>query len=235
MKKLFVLAVPTVAVLLASCGSSKNTATNDLLYQMLLTQQKTSTTTQQKKSGLGIEKEKSPAQIYAEDPNRTTLRAYGSANALPNMYAKEMAADVARGALAAQLATLVERGSAIAAGQHQQGASSSETRQGVKEGQGKGVKEGQGKNDFAVRTFAQELIRYAREVKENTYVQEDGSETSYVCVEISIPEVVTAIRSNQEFQEVINDEAKLKIDYQSQQFQKTMEAAFEELKRMKQE
>ena len=89
------MAVVITALIFTSCGSSKSA-------------QSDSGSSASRESTLGQRREKSPAQIYAEDPERTNMRAWGMYNGFPDQNLESLAAATARATLADEISVLVK-------------------------------------------------------------------------------------------------------------------------------
>lgn len=213
MRKTFLFFITISVMMLTSCGTSRQIATSNQTAQ------------QPQTSSLGEEVEKSPAEIYARDLNANTIRGFGTFNGLPGMPVEQLAANNARGELVSSLTSLVK--TSIMTYYNQYGQSSADLEHLTS------VLEGKTKANAETQTVAQELINGSRVAVSNTYKQPNGTMTSYVCVELAPSQVLESIRANHTFQELINKEAQMYIDFKSQEFEKSMEAAHEELKRLK--
>lgn len=128
---------------------------------------------------LGKHKKASPAQKYAEDRKRTTMRAWGFRTGAPYMNLEAYAAMVARGKLAEQTAVLIT--STLKAQMDISNGSLGE-----------------------IKAFTEELIVGSRVVKSDRYVNKDNTETCYVAVEISLEDILRNIQGSKEFQQTMN-------------------------------
>lgn len=158
------------------------------------------------RSTLGKHKEHSPAQIYAEDINRTTMRAWGMRTGTSAMNLEAYAAAAARAVLAENTSTLISRT----------------------------IKDMEGED--AVRSIdfessAKEVIKGSRVVMSDRYVNKDGSETCYVAVEISLDDILMNIRHAEAIMEALSKASGSKVvDVDSDKFAETMKDSFNHIK-----
>jgi hypothetical protein len=196
----------TVLIIVASmnsCGTSKNTLTEDPI-------------------------KKDECIIYAEDPNATGLRAWGEALAFSQGDASKNAALQARGKLATSITTLVKNGLSQYDATYRKaavGGNSAPT--------ALGVLELDGKFESAVSSVSQELLRGSREAKSCFYRRSDGTIRSIVCVEIDIKRVSEQVKQSQELRSVIAEYEKYLIDKKAETFDESMKGSFEEYKKAK--
>ncbi len=215
MKKIlnFLTAV-AVIILISSCGASRKVINSTMQHQA-------------PNNGLGVEIAKSPAQQYAEDLTATTLRGYGSYNSLPGMQGMVYATNIARQDLVNSIETFVQ--SAVSNYSEQY------LRQNLSDSNLQKVMEGVSKAGTSVKSVAERLVANTPPVVRNSYTQPDGSVTDHVCVELAPSRIIEALASDNEFKEVIGQEAQLYIDWKSKEFDKSMESAFEEMRKAKNE
>jgi len=208
-----IMAVTLSVMTFTSCGSSKNTKAD---YG-----DSASTS-----SSLGERREKSPAQIYAEDPERTNMRAWGMYNGFPDQNLEALAAAAARSALADEISVLVKN----AVDRYDNG---SRINNRSLEGQAESVmtSESQAQND--IQTVSKELISGSRIAVSERYGQKDGTETCYVAVEISVDALVNNIKQNSKIKEAISKSRREEIAYDSKEFKESMQSVFDELKAAK--
>ncbi len=204
-KNLFIVAIATLVV--CSCGTTKNSIGG--------------------RSTLGQEIQKSPAQLKAEDPNATTLRAYASYNAFESMNPARNATASARAALAESVASLVESGITHYAEQYGQ--------ESLSDGE---IQKQMSANNNAkneLKQVAKELVTYAPVIETNQYEQADGTIIAHVCVELHPSKILESVRESKSYQEAVNKDQQNYIDFKSEQFGKSLQSAFEELKQAKNE
>ncbi len=206
MKKISIIAALAAATLMlvSSCGAQK-----------LAT------------GGMGQKKAKSEAQLYAEDPNATTLRSWAQYNGFPEDNLEQRAAVLARQELSNTIATLVT-GSIENYGDTYRASEISSNSEGISKRQtlSSGSKD-------KVSAVTQELLRGSRIAKSERYIQPDGTETAYVCVELALETLINNLQSNKELHQVISENEKLYIDWRSEQFSQSMQDEFETLKEAK--
>lgn len=160
------------------------------------------------KSTLGVQKEKSPAQIYAEDPDRETMRAWSFQTGLSSMNLEAYAAAKAIALLANQTSTLVSH--AINIMEDEMGA--------------RVLSE-------EIETVAKETIKGSRIAVSTRYVNRDGTETCYVAVEISIDDIIMNIRHSAKIQEAITKATDGKhVNVGSEGFSSAMTESFNSIK-----
>lgn len=207
MKKLFVLMAIAMTVL--SCGTSKKTtATQD--------------------NGLGELVSKSPEQVYAEDPNADNLRAWSFYNGFENQNLEAFAATVARANLASEIATLVQTAVDI----FDSGARI-DNKAANEKAFAENAKTAESKGSNKITAVAQELIKGSKVVMTDRYRQKDGTINCYTAVEVSLKGVLNNIKNNQTIREAISQERKAQIDFNSQKFEESMQAAYQALKDFK--
>ena len=176
---------------------------------------------------MGQKKAKSEAQLYAEDPNATTLRSWAQYNGFPEDNLEQRAAVLARQELSNTIATLVT-GSIENYGDTYRASEISSNSEGISKRQtlSSGSKD-------KVSAVTQELLRGSRIAKSERYIQPDGTETAYVCVELALETLINNLQSNKELHQVISENEKLYIDWRSEQFSQSMQDEFETLKEAK--
>lgn len=219
MKKIILMVA--AATMFISCGTTKQ-------VQQYAPQNYSSTSKNQvANGGLGAEVAKSPAQIYAEDPNATTLRAYASYNALPSMNVIALATNQARGELALSIAALVKAANTTYMEQYSKEQLS-----------GQQIEQIMLANSSAnqkIEQVAAELVRFAPVKVSNEYMQPNGTKTAHVAVELHPQNILKAIQENTEYQEAVNSKMQAEIDYKSEQYGQSLTQSFEELKQAKAE
>lgn len=212
MKKVIILAA-AAAIIVCSCGTTRYAGSTG------------SAGSGPAASTLGKEIAKSPAQIKAEDLNATTLRAWASYNGLSTARPAASAAAAARGELVNSIAALVENANTLYAEQYAQESMSSN-----------GVQKQMSANTSAknkITQVAKELVRYAPVIETNEYLQADGTVTAYVCVELHPDRILEAVRKSDAYIEAVNKDQQAYIDFKSEKYSESMQGAFEELKKAK--
>lgn len=176
--------------------------------------------------GMGQKKAKSEAQLYAEDPNATTIRAWALYNGFAEDNLEQRAAVLARQELSNTIATLVtgaiENYSDTYSKQQMGGTEGIDKRRTLSES-----------SKDKVSSVTQELIRGSRIAVSDRYVQSDGTETAYVCVELDIPGLIDNLKNNTDLQDVISKEEKLDIDFSSEVFSDSVSEEFSKLNDLK--
>lgn len=205
MKKISIIAALAAATLMlvSSCGAQKAAT-----------------------GGMGQKKAKSEAQLYAEDPNATTIRAWAQYNGFAEDNLEQRAAVLARQELSNTIATLVtgaiENYSDTYSKQQMGGTEGIDKRRTLSES-----------SKDKVSSVTQELIRGSRIAVSDRYVQSDGTETAYVCVELDIPGLIDNLKNNTDLQDVISKEEKLDIDFSSEVFSDSVSEEFSKLNDLK--
>ena len=205
MKKISIIAALAAATLMlvSSCGAQKAAT-----------------------GGMGQKKAKSEAQLYAEDPNATTIRAWALYNGFAEDNLEQRAAVLARQELSNTIATLVtgaiENYSDTYSKQQMGGTEGIDKRRTLSES-----------SKDKVSSVTQELIRGSRIAVSDRYVQSDGTETAYVCVELDIPGLIDNLKNNTDLQDVISKEEKLDIDFSSEVFSDSVSEEFSTLNDLK--
>lgn len=205
MKKISIIAALAAATLMlvSSCGAQKAAS-----------------------GGMGQKKAKSEAQLYAEDPNATTIREWALYNGFAEDNLEQRAAVLARQELSNTIATLVtgaiENYSDTYSKQQMGGTEGIDKRRTLSES-----------SKDKVSSVTQELIRGSRIAVSDRYVQSDGTETAYVCVELDIPGLIDNLKNNTDLQDVISKEEKLDIDFSSEVFSDSVSEEFSKLNDLK--
>ena len=207
-----VVAVVISAVSFTSCGSSKSA--------------KADSGSASAESSLGQRVEKSPAQIYAEDPVRTNLRGWGFYNGFPDQNLEAFAAAAARAQLADQVATLVKDG----VDRYENGQRINNL--GVRSN-AEGVMTEEAQNQLNIQTVSKELIEGSRIAVSDRFAQKDGTQTCYVAVEISVDELVDKIKKSGQIKEAISKSRRDEIAFDSKQFKESIQSSFDDLKEEK--
>lgn len=177
--------------------------------------------------GLGEEIAKSPAQMYAEDPSATTLRAWAKYQGLQSQPIEQLAAAQARGELATSIAALVKTAIKTYAGQYGKEQLSAE--------QVEKIMSADNKAEQSLEQLANELVQYAPAKVTNSYRQSDGTVIAYVCVELHPTNILNAVKKNKEYQDVVNANQKMQIDFASEKFDESMKSSFDELQQKKED
>ena len=158
------------------------------------------------RSTLGKHKEHSPAQIYAEDINRTNMRAWGMRTGTAAMNLEAYAAAAARAVLAENTSTLISRT--------------------IKDMEGEDAV-----SSIDLESSAKEVIKGSRVVMSDRYVNKDGTETCYVAVEISLDDILMNIRHAEAIKEALSKSSADKaVDVDSDRFAETMKKSFSSIK-----
>lgn len=204
MKKFLVMAI-TSAVMLASCGTSKKTASTDYQYQQWLAQQQQSAQQRPGRTMRTLEPCIELAQAEAKN-----LRAYGTATSYVEKTALNEAERDARNRLAAMLKTAVEG----AAQDYEQNAN-------------KNLTNTAGSLSESVMTqFVAEEISNTRIIKTTMYDLTDGSIQVYVCLEMKM--------SKDDFDNNLNTtldrDGLIELQYDRERFIRQMEKELEEYK-----
>lgn len=211
MKKLFALA--SIILILASCGSSKKAV---------------APASAPEGKSLGLKVQKSPEQLYAEDPEAENMRAWGFRNGFESQNLEALAATEARAKLAEEVATLVKSAIDI----YEKNAKIDNKSLNAK---AENVKTTESQDIVKVSAVAKELIRGSRIVMSDRYLQEDGTVNCYSAVEVNMKGILDNIKKNASIQEAISESRQARIDFNSKMFEESMKSAFDELKAAKAE
>lgn len=148
--------------------------------------------------GIGISHAKkiehNPVIAYATDPNAKEIRAYAVYNDFEENDPWASARNYARGELANRIATLVT----TAKDSYRNSSQATEN--------GKKIKTASNQSETTVHTYAQELLRGAREAKSEAFRQKDGTLTVYVCMEMSIEALIDNISHDRRILKTNDDE-----------------------------
>lgn len=212
MKKVFVFVA--IALTFVACGTSKKAAS--------------SAQASGQEESLGEHIQKSPEQLYAEDPDADNIRAWALYNGFESQNLETFAATQARAKLADEIATLVKTAVDI----YENGARIDNKSLDKK---AENVKTAESKAELKITAVSKELIRGSRVVMSDRYRQKDGTVNCYSAVEVNLKGVLNNIKNNASIQEAISESRKEKIDYNSKKFEQAMQSAFEELKQTKAE
>lgn len=177
--------------------------------------------------GIGVKKAKSEAQLYAEDPNATTIRAWAQYNGFAEDDLEGVAANLARQELSNTIAALVTGAIEDYAERHRiqsQGADGTDKRMVLSQS-----------TEETVSTVTQELIRGSKVAVSDRYMLNDGTETAYVCVELDPELLLNNMVNNAKLKEAISQNEKLQIDKDREDFKASMESQIELLNARKAE
>ena len=151
-------------------------------------------------ASLGRHKAKSPAQIFAEDVNRTEMRAWGSRTGQRYANLEAYAAAVAKAALAREICDVLQSTLQL---------------------------NGVGVGEDVIKSAADETIIGSRVVMSDRYVNRDGTETCYAAVMIRLEDVLRNIRNSKKIQDVLEEAAGGRdIDVRSDKFEEDYKASF---------
>ena len=165
--------------------------------------------------------ERNPVIVYATDPNAKEVRAYALYNDYEENDPWASARNYARGELAQRIATVVTS----AMDSYRNSYQTTEN--------GKQLKTASNKSETSVHSYAQELIRGAREAKTEAYRQKDGTLTVYVCMEITIDALMKNMHRDQRILQALDDvDDSQSFDFenmeQQEEFRKALEQANKE-------
>lgn len=211
MKKIFVLAVTAAAMSLASCGTSKKTASADYKYEQWKAQQEQQQSVQQRPARTLRTQIESERLAY-EDSNK--WRAVGTATAYVEKVARNEAARDARNQLAQMMKVAVEG----AAQDYEQNA-----QQNLKSS-------AEALGEAIMTQFVNQEIENSKPIHTDVFDLADGSVQVYVCIEI--------VSSKEDFNKKLNNtldrEGIIGIQYDRDRFIKQMSAGLEEYKKKNQ-
>lgn len=160
---------------------------------------------------------KTEEQKFAEDPNRTTVRAWASWNDFPTMNIEAIAAAEANAALAEQTARLVSRAidkldeSKIAS---EKGVNSN----------AQSVRAASQEVKMKLSSDAKGIIKGSRVAMSSRYEEKDGTHTCYVAVEISVTDILNNIKNMGLIEDALGE------DGESLEFNNHVNEQFEESK-----
>lgn len=210
MKKISLILMACLVV--ASCGVTKK--------------QQAQNTPVQEGESLGAHIQKSPEQLFAEDPDADNLRAWAFYNGFETSNLESFAAAAARARLADEIATLVSNAVSI-----YENATRVDSKPADEQAQHALLTESQSEN--LIKAHSKELLKGSRVVMSDKYRQSDGTVTCYAAVEISLKGVLNNLKAQTELQEAISADRRSAIKFDSQQFEEAERQAFEELKEAK--
>lgn len=175
---------------------------------------------------------KSDEQKIAEDPNRTTMRAWGQYEDFPEMNLEVFAANDARAKLAEQTATLVSRSIDLYA----ESKLASDINKKGKESAVRAMKQ---KAVMQLKAASKEIIENSRVLQSSRYQLNKKSRMRTCCsvVEVTIHDVLLNINNTKEVKLALDDlEAAISgvedadFDMSSSDFEASTEKSFQELK-----
>lgn len=208
MKKIFVLAVTTAAMLLTSC-SSKKTASTDYQYQKHLAQQQESA---QQRPSRTIRERVQSIVLATEDSNN--WRAYGTATSYVEKAAISEARRMAREELAQMMKVAIEGAAQDYIMNAQQNMkSSAETLA-----------------EEVMSLFVSQEIENSKEIWQDTFDLSDGSIQVYVCYEIRS----SKDDFNKKLDNTLDREGIIGIQYDRERFIQKMSAGLEDYKKKNQ-
>ena len=161
--------------------------------------------------------ERNPVIAYATDPNAKEVRAYALYNDYEENDPWASARNYARGELAQRIATLVTS----AMDSYRNSYQTTEN--------GKHIKTASNKSETNVRSYAQELLRGAREAKTEAYRQKDGTLTVYVCMEITLDALMNNMHRDQRILQALDDvDDSQSFDFEDMEQQEAFKKALEQ-------
>ena len=184
------IAVAMIAA--ASCSSSKNTQTDTAV-------------------------QKNDVQLYAEDPEAKSLRAWGCYNGFPMHNLEQIAATEARAELSRMVSAL---------------ATSSVT----KFVENKECDRELTSDDLIaekITLVSSNLLIGSRIVKSQRYSHADGTHTVYVCVEMAPAALAATLQKQEEIIELFNDNEETAAQFKSDDFVETVDKCFDEFRAKK--
>ena len=159
---------------------------------------------------------KSQVQLYAEDTTATTLRAWASYNGFPRQNIEQFAAMKARAELSRMVSALATNSIA------------------------EFVNKKRGEELISKDTIAERitlvssnLLIGSRVVKSERYRLADGTHTAYVCVEMDPAALAATLQKQEEIINLFLEYEEMSADFNSQDFNETMEKCFEEFRTKK--
>lgn len=173
-------------------------------------------------SSLGVEIQKSPAQLYAEDKSATTLRAWGFYNGFADDNLESVAAANARAELSNQIAVL--------SSQALTNFTDRCDKQGMAGGEMAKKKIKDTKVTDEIKSVSENLISGSKIAVSNRYGQSDGTQTVYVCVEIDPNVIANKIKNDAAIINAITDDEQMKIAFKEQMFNESMKESFEQFR-----
>ena len=228
----FIATGTMVAVLSTSCGSSKSAMEKAQFEEWKRKQiehqreeERQKDLRQNAESSIGVEIAKSQAQLYAEDPNATTMRAWSSYNGFPDDDLEFIAAQQARGELSNMISSMATSAFSSFADRLR--------KEGLIDGNLQKKISQDGKTTNKITVVAENLIKGSKVAVSNRYAQKDDTQTAYVCVEIDPAIVIEKIRNEKSIEEIFSEKEQLLNAFKSKKFEEEMQSSFERYKEEK--
>lgn len=206
MKKLKVLSFTLLMGLFvgfASCSSSKETY-----------------------AGLGLEKEKSPAQIYWEA--NTKIRAYGHGTRLNESVAANIAESDARARMARSIEVAVKNAIEKYYKDHEKSI--------VNGTEAKSAYDAISTNEEHTQQLASQILKNVNIVKYNAYLQKNGETTVHLCLEYAggenalVEAITEAVFDDEKIKNQLSDDEKAKMDQSRKEFKKHVYDSLDSIK-----
>ncbi len=215
MRKILVFtAIITMMVMASSCGSSKKAAAAAAAEAASAAPQ---TEAPQKKW-------KSEAQLYAEDPDRTNMRAWAQFNGFPEDRLESAAITLARAELAKSISVLVK--TSYKDFTERFGSNTRDAGENAEQNRKMALINSSAEG---IESVASEVIKGSRVVMSDRYVEKNGTETAYVCVEIPLETVIDEIQNNSLIKDIFTEGMET-VDKREEKLRVSLKNAFEELK-----
>lgn len=165
----------------------------------------------------GVKLEKNEVQEWANNAPTGVLRAFGTYTDHQIGYANENSAAVARAALSDQIAAKITHAVDIYRGKYDV---SSVSNEGVKT-----VEDSEGRTQNYTQQLSKNLVQGAKVRKTEQYQLANGQIEAWSGVEIEIETIIAQIEKQAKVEQLINDEQRVKIDYNRDQFKASLEEA----------
>ena len=165
-----------------------------------------------------VKLETNEVQEWANNAPTGVLRAAGSYTDHEIGYANMNSAAMARAALSDQIAAKVTNAIDIYRGKYDV---SSVSNEGVKT-----VKDSEGKTENYTQQLSKNLVQGAKVRKTEQYQLANGEIEAWSGVEIEIETIIAQIEKQAKVEQLINDEQRVKIEYNRDQFKASLEEAF---------
>lgn len=161
--------------------------------------------------------ELSEAEMYAYDAPKGVLRAAGEATGAEQGWTTREATAMARANLAEQISSKIVSGIEMYRNSYSKTAITKE--------EVKTAKDTEGGDQQSILQVCEQSIAGARPVKISSFVLPNGTFQIFVCVEADADAVSKYVSENQEIEQLISDDDRVKIEYNRDQFRQRISEA----------
>jgi hypothetical protein len=193
------LAVLAISFLVSSCGAPAQIGNNN---------------------NKRVKLELNEVQEWANNAPTGVLRAAGAYTDHEIGYANMNSAVMARAELSNQISVKITTAVELYRGKYDVSSASAE---GVKR-----AKDAEGKDENYIKQLSQNLVQGAKVRKTEQYQLANGEIEAWSGVEIEIETIIAQIEKQAKVEQLINDEQRVKIEYNRDQFKASLEEAFNE-------